>query len=214
MRAVIAACVVTLAACAPAPAAPPPPPVPSTVSTPDLVKAMDVKVKVALLPLDAFADLGSRFVADKPELTAELADTAGRISSVCLGARVDAGVSTSRRRVWTNIDQQVFGLVGVSAQHVVDSVRDTARSCKTYTAQINKPERTVKADLDIPKPAGAEDFYAFCHSMPDVADLAWKCEAVFSRRDLVVAVSASASSEENATEGLGLVVERAAKALA
>ena len=174
---------------------------------------MDVKVKVALLPLDAFDDVGSRFVEDQPELTAELADTAGRISSVCLGASVDAGVSTSRRRVWRNVDQRVFGLVGVSAQHVVDSVRDTARSCKTYTAQINKPERVVKADLESPKPANAEDFYAFCFSMPDIADLAWRCEAVFSRGELVVAVSASASSEEKAAGQLQVVVERAAKAL-
>ncbi|MFD9703892.1 hypothetical protein [Lentzea sp. NPDC059081] len=211
MRLVIAACVIAVAACTPKPPAPttaPPPTTTSTVSTPDLVKAMDAKVKSALMPVEAFTFPAEK-VVDQPQLDAALATTDGRLSEVCLGARVDVGVSTSRRRLWDvdiPFEQHVFGLVGVTTKHVLDTVRAKARSCQTYVGENGAPLREVKADVAIPEWEGIDDSYAFCQSLPEYDEEAWECEGFITRGDLIVKVAVSAIGEEQATQFLpGLI---------
>jgi hypothetical protein len=135
------------------PATSAPPATTSTASTPDTVQALEPKVKAALMALEAFDDFGAGFLLDRPEMTAEIGNTDGKLGQVCLGARVDTGVSTSRKRVWKGhvvVEQDVYALVGVTGAHVLGTVRAKARSCQTYVATINKPLRTVKADVPLP----------------------------------------------------------------
>lgn len=201
MRFVLAVCVLALAACSPGPAAPETSaaaPATSTASTPDLLRAVDAKVKAALLPPGTFDDVFAEFLADQPKLTDELGNTDGKLSAVCLGARVDSGVSTSRKRVWKSSviqEQTVFGLVGTTGVRTLDTVRAKARSCQTYVAETNMPSRVVKADVLLLELQGADDQYAFCESQPDLAALAWSCEAFLVRGDLIVKVRAQAHEE-------------------
>ncbi|HEX7308411.1 hypothetical protein [Lentzea sp.] len=209
MRLVIVACVITLAACSPTPpaptTAPPSPATTSTASTPDLVKAMDGKVKSALMPVEAFS-IPAEYVTDEPKWDAELANTDGRISPVCLGARVDVGVSTSRRRLWNSPDsyfeEQVFGLVGVTAKHVLDTLRDKARSCRTYVGEIDESPREVRADVEIRQWEGIDDSYALCQRFPDEGEEAWSCEGFLARGDLIAKVVVYSRGVERATSHL------------
>lgn len=219
MRLVIAGCVVVLAACSPRPADTATPTVPatttSTASTPDLVRAMDAKVKAVLMPPATF-ELGVKSVDDEPKLDDQLGDTAGRLSSVCLGARVDSGVSTSRKRSWEAplyLEQHVFGLVGVTGTYVLDTVRAKARSCRTYVGDDTKTLREVRADVELPRPQDVDDSYAFCHSQPDVRQDLWDCEAFLVRGDLVVKVTVRAFGEDISKSFLPDMVERARQVL-
>lgn len=216
MRFVLAFCVVTLTACSLAPAEPQPvtsapTTSTSTASTPEMVRAIDPKVKMALMPPDSFEDIGSKFQQDRPPLTDELANTNGRLSDVCLGARVDSGISVSRRRMWNgsvSVWQDVYGLVDVTSAHVLDTVRAKARSCQTYVRTINKPLLVVKADAELPALSGIDGSYAFCQSMVDVSESGWNCVAFLARGDLVVSVSIVAKSEDSARAHLALVLPR------
>ncbi|MDX8148365.1 hypothetical protein SK854_40060 [Lentzea sp. BCCO 10_0061] len=219
-HAITLVCAGLLAACSPAPAEPSAstsaPTTTSTASTPDLVKAMDVKVKAALMPPETFDDIGGRFESDKPKLTAEPTVSKGDLSRVCEGAKIDSGVSTSRVRVFTGpviIDQIVFGLVGVDAQHVLGTVRDKARSCRTWVDEIGKPEREVKADVDLPELEGVEGSYAFCSSFTLISSPVWSCEAFLVRGDLVVGLRVVAGEEATARRHLPEAVRRGAKTL-
>lgn len=220
MRFVISLCVVVLAACTPGPSesatATVVPTSTSTASTPELVRAMDAKVKAALIPAQTFAGAGAGSVTDEPKLEDQLADTAGRLSSVCLGARVDSGVSVSRKRIWQTplyLEQHVFGLVGVTGAHVLDTVRAKARSCRTYVGEDTKSLREVEADVELPRPQDVDDLYAFCHSLPDVGQDQWDCEAFLMRGDLVVKVTVGATGEDVSKSFLPDIVEQARKAL-
>jgi hypothetical protein len=80
------------------PATSAPPATTSTASTPDMVQALEPKVKA-------------------------------------LGARVDTGVSTSRKRVWKGhvvVEQDVYALVGVTGAHVRGTVRAKAGNADFY----------------------------------------------------------------------------------
>lgn len=135
---------------------------------------------------------------------------------MCLGARVDLGVSTSRRRFWDAplyLEEQVFGLVGVSGAHVLDTVRAKAHSCKTYVGEINKPLREVEPDVELPGLQGADDSYAFCHSLADVGEGQWDCEAFLLRGDLIVKVTVGTDSEELVRSFLPTMVMQADQTL-
>lgn len=175
---------------------------------------MDAKVKAALMSPGAFEV--TRSVEDEPRLYEKLANTDGKLSSVCLGARVDSGVSTSRKRIWPGplrLEQQVFGLIGVSSAHALDTVRAKAHSCQTYVGTINKPLREVKPDVELPALQGADDSYAFCHSFPDIGEGVWFCEAFLVRGDLVVKVTVGATAEEPARSFLPDLALRADQTL-
>ncbi|MEU3645635.1 hypothetical protein AB0E59_19795 [Lentzea sp. NPDC034063] len=179
------------------------------------MQAIDVKVKAALMPPQTFDDLGGRFESDKPKLTAEPTAGKGDLSRVCEGAKIDSGVSTSRKRVWMGaviIDQIVFGLVGADARHVLGTVRDKARSCRTWADEAGKPEREVKADVELPELEGVEGSYAFCSSLTEIS--VWGCEAFLVRGDLVVGLRVVAAEESTARQHLPEAVRRAAKTLA
>lgn len=181
-----------------------------------MVRAMDPTVKAALVAPESFEDIGSRFRLDRPSLTAEIGNTDGYLADVCLKTRVDSGISTSRRRVWNGsvgIQQDVFGLIGVTSAHVLDAVRAKARSCKTYVLTINKPERVVKADVELPGLSGVDGSYGFCESTADVSERNWNCTAFLSRADLIVSVSITAGSEDSARAQLALVLPRFAAGL-
>ncbi|MFD5826587.1 hypothetical protein [Lentzea sp. NPDC060358] len=212
MRLVIAASVIAVAACSPTPPEPAPSPPPtSTASTPDLVKAMDAKVKSALMPIEELG-IPAEHVTDEPKWDAELAISDGKLSAVCLGARVDVGVSTSRKRIWyatTYVEEQVFGLVGVSAKHVLDTVRAKARSCQTYNGANGEPPREVVADVDIPEWEGVDDTYALCEDVPEVAEGEWRCEAFVARGDLIAKVVVGDAGETKTRSSLTDVVQYA-----
>lgn len=217
MRFILVFSVVVLSACSSAPAEPQPAApastatVTSTASTPDMVRAMDPKVKAALIAPESFEDIGSKFRLDRPPLTDEIGNTDGYITDVCLKTRVDSGISTSRRRVWNGpvvVQQDVYGLIGVTSEHVLDAVRAKARSCQTYVSTINKPVRTVKADAVLPELSGIDGSYGVCQSMADVSERDWNCEAFVSRGDLVVSVSIIARSEDSARAHLAVVLPR------
>jgi hypothetical protein len=216
-HAITLVCVGLLAACSPSPAEPAPTtsaPT-STASTPDLVQAMDAKVKEALMPPGTY-DAGYRSVEDEPRPWEKLALTDGKLSSVCLGARVDSGVSISRKRMWWTplyVEQHLFGLVGVTGAHALDTVRAKAHSCQTYVGTINKPLREVKPDVELPGLEGADDSYAFCHSVPDMQDGGWFCEAFLVRGDLVVKVTVGATGEDPARSFLPDLALRAEQSL-
>ncbi|WP_143467221.1 hypothetical protein [Lentzea kentuckyensis] len=202
MRFVLAICLAALTACAAAPAVQPvtsaPATTTSTASTPDLVRALEPKVKAALMAPAAFDDFGMKPLLDRPALSAEVGNTDGYLSEVCLGARVDAGVSTSRKRVWKGlmaVEQDVFALIGVTGAHVLETVRTKARSCQTYVAVINKPARTVEADVELPELPGVDGSYAFCQSVPDLREGHWICEAVLVRGDMVMTLAVNAGEE-------------------
>ncbi|HEX8867158.1 MAG TPA: hypothetical protein VF821_15985, partial [Lentzea sp.] len=170
-----------------------PVPGPSTAPTQDQLRVVDAKVKLALMYADAFNDYNSRLVREAPAPTAGVGNTNTLISEVCLGARVDQGVPNSRKRTWEEgelyLEQSVFGFVGVTSAHVLDTVRTKARSCKTYVGTTNKPAREVKADIALPKLDGADDSYGFCESIPDLTDTDyWECEVFVARGDLLVVV--------------------------
>ncbi|MCR3747825.1 hypothetical protein [Lentzea californiensis] len=218
MRFATAVCAIALTACTPTATDPvykgsvPPP-----VSTTDLVQAVDVKVKAALMPPETFDDIGGRFQSDKPKLAAEPAATEGDLSRVCEGAKVGSGVTTSRTRVWTGpviINQIVFGLVGADAQHVLGRVRDKARSCRTWVDGIGKPEREVKADVELPELEGVEGSYAFCSSFAEISPPVWGCEAFLVRGDLVVGLRVVSGDEPKARQDLPEAARRAARTLA
>ena len=217
MRFAIAVCAIALTACTPTatdpvltvPFSPP-------VSTPDLVKTIDVKVKAALMPPETLDDIGGRFESDKPKLTAGPA-TNGDLSRVCQGVKVDSGVTTSRVRTWAGpviINQIVSGLVGVDAQHVLGTVRDKARSCRKWVDGIGKPEREVKADVELPELEGVEGSYAFCSSFTEISPPVWGCEAFLVRGDLVVGLRVASGDEPTARQHLPEVARRAARTLA
>lgn len=215
MRFATAACAIALTACTPTATDPVlKGSVPPLVSAPDLVQAMDAKVKAALMPPETFDDIGGRFESDEPKLTAEPAAGKGDLSRVCQGAKVDSGVSTSRVRTFTGpviVNQIVFGFVGVDAQHVLGTVRDKARSCRTWVDEIGKPEREVKADVELPELEGVEGSYAFCSCLTEIS--VWGCEAFLVREDLVVGLRVVAGEEATAMRHLPEVVRRGAKTL-
>ncbi|MCX2955419.1 hypothetical protein [Lentzea sp. NEAU-D7] len=218
MRLVSAVCAIALTACTPTATDPVlPASVTPPASTPDLVKAIDVKVKAALMPPETFDDVGGRFESDKPELTAEPAAGKGDLSRVCEGAKVDSGVSASRNRVWTGpviINQIVFGMVGADARHVLGTVRDKARSCRTWVDAAGKPEREVKPDVDLPELEGVEGSYAFCSSLTEISPPVWSCEAFLVRGDLVVGLRVVSGDESTAVRHLPEVARRGARTLA
>ncbi|NGY59100.1 hypothetical protein G7043_09195 [Lentzea sp. NEAU-D13] len=177
---------------------------------------MDPKVKAALVAPESFQDIGSEFRLDRPLLTDAIGNTDGYLSDVCLKTRVDTGISTSRRRVWNGsvgIQQDVYGLIGVTSAHVLDTVRAKARSCKTYVLTLNKPERVVKADVELPGLPGVDGSYGVCESMADVSERNWNCTAFISRGALVVSVSITARSEDSARAHLAVVLPRFAAGL-
>ncbi|MGW6444642.1 hypothetical protein [Lentzea sp. NPDC055074] len=191
-------------------------PMPVAAPTSDVVNAIDVKVKAALMPPETFDDIGGRFESDRPDLTVEPAAGKGDLSRVCGGAKIDSGVPTSRRRVFTGpatIDQIVFGLVGVEARHVLDTVRDKARSCRTWVDAAGKPEREVKADVELPELKGIEGSYAFCSSLAEISPPVWGCEAFLVRGDLVVGLRVWAGGEATTLRYLPEAVLRGAKTL-
>ncbi|WP_439663177.1 hypothetical protein ACSHWB_18085 [Lentzea sp. HUAS TT2] len=215
-HAIALVCAGLLAACSPAPPEPVPSAVPVTMSTPDQIQALDVKVKAALLSSGTY-DTPSGFAEDVPQPYEKLAITDGRLSEVCLGARVDVGASVSRRRIWRApalyLEHQVFGLVGVSGTHVLDVVRAKAHSCRTYVGRINKPIREVVTGVDLAALPDAEDSFAFCQSMPDVIENFWVCEGFVVRGDLVAKVVVGAHTLAPARYRLPDVVEAAEAAL-
>lgn len=136
---------------------------------------------------------------------------------MCQGVKVDFGVTTSRIRTWAGpviINQIVFGLVGVDAQHVLGAVRDKARSCRTWVDGIGKPEREVKADVELPELEGVEGSYAFCSSFAEISPPVWGCEAFLVRGDLVVGLRVVSGDEPTARQHLSEVARRAARTLA
>ena len=170
------------------------------------------------MPPESFGDIGTKFQWDRPLLTAEVGNTDGKLSDVCLGVRVDSGISTSRRRLWNGavvVDQHVYGLIGVTGVHLLDAVRAKARSCQTYVGEINKPVRVVKADAALPDLQGLDGSYAYCHSIPDLAERHWACEAFLVRGDLILAVSVGDGDggEISALAHLAVVVPRMAEHL-
>ncbi|WP_143091433.1 hypothetical protein [Lentzea albida] len=210
-------CALALTACTPTPTGPPPAVSLAPASTSDLVKAIDVKVKAALMPPETFDDVGGRFQSDKPKLTAEPTGTHGELSRVCEGVKADSGVSTSRNRVWAGpviINQIVFGLVGADARHVLGAVRDKARSCRTWVDEAGKPEREVEADVELPELEGVEGSYAFCSSLTEISPPVWGCEAFLVRGDLVVGLRVVSGTEQMARQHLPEAARRAARSLA
>lgn len=220
MRVVLATCLVALTACTSASVEPSAPSTPttatSTASTPDMIRSLEPKVKAALMAPDAFDDFGAEFLLDQPALTDEVGNTDGRLSEVCLGARVDVGVSTSRKRMWKGfvvVEQDVFALIGVTGAHVLDTVRTKAGSCQTYVATINKPLRTVEADVEVPELPGVDGSYAFCHSIPDLSEGDWICEAFLVRGDVVMTIAVNAGGQASTRKFLSAVSPRAAESL-
>ena len=214
MRFVVAVCAIALTACTPTATEPAyTVPVTSTASTPDL-EAIDAKVKAALMPPETFDDLGGRFESDKPKLTSEPAATTSDLSRVCQGVKVDSGVTTSRTRVWTGpviVNQIVFGLVGADARQVLGAVRDKARSCRTWVDGAGKPEREVRADVELPELQGVEGSYAFCSSFTEIS--VWGCEVFLVRGDLVVGLRVVSGDEATARQHLPEAARRGAKTL-
>ncbi|MGW6933314.1 hypothetical protein ACWGE0_24880 [Lentzea sp. NPDC054927] len=181
-----------------------------------MVRALEPKVKAALMAPETFNEFGTKFLLDRPALTDEVGNTDGKLSEVCLGARVDTGVSTSRKRVWMGlrvVEQDVYALIGVTGAQVLDTVRTKARSCQTYIGTINKPLRTVKADAELPELPGVDGSYAFCHSVPDRREGAWICEAFLVRGDVVMTIAVFTSGEAPAREFLPKVLPRAVESL-
>ncbi|MDT7787871.1 MAG: hypothetical protein QOF58_6290 [Pseudonocardiales bacterium] len=218
MRFMVAFCVVALTACSPAIVESRPVAAPTTASTQDRMRAMDAKVKLALMYADAFADYNSRLVEEDPAATAEVGGTKGRVSEVCLGARVDQGVSDSRSRTWSEgelyVKQTVYGMVDVTSAFVLETVRTKARSCKTYVGTTNKPSREVTADIPLPELAGVDDSYGFCESVPDLPDGVWDCEVFITHGDLLVAVEVDAAVSGDETRAkLPKILPRVVEAL-
>ncbi|MDX8034806.1 hypothetical protein SK803_31710 [Lentzea sp. BCCO 10_0856] len=176
---------------------------------------MDPKVKAALLAPESFEDIGSKFRLDRPAMTDEIGNTDGYLTDVCRPVSIP-GISTSRRRVWNGsvgVQQDVYGLIGVTSAHILDTVRAKARSCKTYVLTINKPERVVRADVELPALSDVDGTYGFCESMADVSERNWNCTAFLSRGDLIDSVSITAASEDSARAHLALVLPRFAAGL-
>ncbi len=92
-------------------------------------------------------------------------------------------------------------------------LRDKARSCKTYVAQIGKSERTVIADVAFTAPSGVDSAYAFCQQANDIQQGLWGCEAALAHAELVAMVLSFGDSQEAALGQLRIVVPAFAEAL-
>ncbi|MCX2951657.1 hypothetical protein [Lentzea sp. NEAU-D7] len=192
-----------VAGCAGEPAATPPPTTTTTTTTaPPTPAELNERAKAAIAAPDTFAAAGGQVKTNVPATDAEVGADGQAVAMICGGREIHAdGSSVMRSRLWTGrttVFQQVHAMADRPAAVLVKSVETGLAACTST--------RGVEQLATLAKPAGVDDFYAYCEATLDPSVSPFVCHAFMGRGTLISEVVMFGQTKEAAGTELASVL--------